>query len=195
MHHRQRIQAVVLGASWGGIEASIKVLERLPANLPVPVFLAQHLRVSTENRLPKVLGQKVEIDVVSPEDKTDICPSRVFVAPPGYHMLVEDKSQVGLAMYWPVHYSRPSIDELFFSAGHVYGDGTLAVLLTGANEDGAAGIEYIARRGGVTVVQNPQTAEAPVMPQSAIDTGCVQHVLDVERIGDFSVEHVFGLTQ
>lgn len=195
MHHRQRIQAVVLGASWGGIEASIQVLSRLPANLPVPVFLAQHLRVSTENRLPRVLGQKVDIDVVSPDDKTAICPSRVFVAPPGYHMLVENSEELSLAMYWPVHYSRPSIDELFFSAGHVYGGGTLAVLLTGANEDGAAGMEYIARRGGITVAQNPLTAEAPVMPQSAIDTGCVQHVLDVEQIGDFVVEQVFGLTQ
>ena len=184
---------MVMGASWGGIEASIQVLKALPENLPVPVFLVQHLRASPENRLPKVLGQRVKLPVLSPEDKEEIRAGHVYVAPPGYHMLVDDDDTVALSLHWPVLYSRPSVDELFFSAGHVYGEATLAVLLTGANEDGAEGMEYIARRGGYTLAQDPETAEAPVMPASAIAKGRVDEVLPLDQLGERVAELVFGL--
>lgn len=190
---QRRIKAVVIGASWGGIEASIQVLKALPQNFPVPVFLVQHLRASPENRLPKVLGSRVTVPVLSPEDKEVIEAGHVYVAPPGYHMLVDDNGTLALSLHWPVYYSRPSVDELFFSAGHVYGDGTLAVLLTGANEDGAAGMAYVAQRGGYTIAQDPDTAEAPVMPASAIAKGCVQEVLPLPEIGQRVAELVFGL--
>ena len=193
MARQRKIRAVVIGASWGGIEASIQVLKALPQDFPVPVFLVQHLRASPENRLPKVLGQRVKLPVLSPEDKETIEAGHVYVAPPGYHMLVDDDGTLALSLHWPVFYSRPSVDELFFSAGHIYGAGTLAVLLTGANEDGAEGMHYIARRGGYTLAQDPDTAEAPVMPASAIAKGCVREVLPLEQVGERVVELVFGL--
>lgn len=186
---RAPVQAIVMGASWGGVEASMRVLAALDATLPVPVFLAQHQRYETESRLARVLANRTGLTVVAPDDKTPVAPGVLYVSPPGYHMLV-DQGQIVLSCHWPVHFSRPSIDELFFSAGHIYGAGTLAVLLTGANEDGAEGIRYIHRRGGTTVAQDPATAEAPTMPESAIRTGCVDYILPLQDIGPFLREQV-----
>jgi two-component system, chemotaxis family, protein-glutamate methylesterase/glutaminase len=182
---QEPLRAVVIGASWGGVDASIRVLSQLHAGFPVPVFLAQHQRYESESRLARVLASRTPLTVMAPEDKDPIRPGVIYVSPPGYHMLIERNGTIALSCHWPVHYSRPSIDELFFSAGHIYGAGTVAVLLTGANEDGAEGIRYIHRRGGVTVAQDPATAEAPTMPESAIRTGCVDHVLPLEKIGPF----------
>lgn len=184
------IRAVVIGASWGGVNASIKVLSALDATFPVPLFLAQHQRYESESRLARVLETRTRMRVVAPEDKQPVLPGVIYVSPPGYHMLVDRADTIALSCHWPVHYSRPSIDELFFSAGHVYGAGTLAVLLTGANEDGAEGIRYIHQRGGITVAQDPSTAEAPVMPESAIRTGCVDYILPLDEIGPFLREQV-----
>ncbi|MEE4251299.1 MAG: chemotaxis protein CheB, partial [Alcanivoracaceae bacterium] len=170
--------------------ASIKVLSALDATFPVPLFLAQHQRYESESRLARVLETRTRMRVVAPEDKQPVLPGVIYVSPPGYHMLVDRGDTIALSCHWPVHYSRPSIDELFFSAGHVYGAGTLAVLLTGANEDGAEGIRYIHQRGGITVAQDPSTAEAPVMPESAIRTGCVDYILPLDEIGPFLREQV-----
>jgi two-component system chemotaxis response regulator CheB len=184
------IRAVVIGASWGGVNASIKVLSALGASFPVPLFLAQHQRYESESRLARVLETRTQMRVVAPEDKEPVLPGVIYVSPPGYHMMVDRNATIALSCHWPVHYSRPSIDELFFSAGHVYGGGTLAVLLTGANEDGAEGIRYIHQRGGITIAQDPATAEAPVMPESAIRTGCVDYILPLDEIGPFLREQV-----
>jgi two-component system, chemotaxis family, protein-glutamate methylesterase/glutaminase len=184
------IRAVVMGASWGGVEASIRVLSQLQTGFPVPVFFTQHQRYESESRLARVLSSRTALRVVAPEDKERIEPGVIYVSPPGYHMLIDRSGYVGLSCHWPVHYSRPSIDELFFSAGHVYGAGTLAVLLTGANEDGADGIRYIHQRGGTTIAQDPATAEAPTMPESAIRTGCVDFILPLEEIGPFLQQQV-----
>jgi two-component system, chemotaxis family, protein-glutamate methylesterase/glutaminase len=184
------IRAVVIGASWGGVNASIKLLSALETSFPVPIFLVQHQRYESESRLARVLETRTRMRVVAPEDKEPVLPGVIYVSPPGFHMLVDRNATINLSCHWPVHYSRPSIDELFFSAGHVYGAGTLAVLLTGANEDGAEGIRYIHRRGGITIAQDPATAEAPVMPESAIRTGCVDYILPLDEIGPFLREQV-----
>src|SRR5690554_4734299 len=188
--NRGCIQAVVIGASWGGVHAAIRILTGLPATFPVPIFLAQHQRYELESRLAMVLSSRTAMRVLAPQDKEPIAPSVIYLAPPGYHMLIDASDTVALSCHWPVNYSRPSIDELFFSAGHVYGAGTLAVLLTGANEDGAEGIRYIHQRGGITIAQDPSTAEAPVMPESAIRTGCVDYILPLDEIGPFLREQV-----
>jgi len=185
-------RAVAIGASWGGVEASIKIISRLPVDFPVPVFLAQHQRYESESRLARVLASRSHCPVLAPEDKEPVREGHIYVAPPGYHMLVDRSGLISLSCHWPVFYSRPSIDELFFSVGHVYGGGALAILLTGANEDGAAGLRYIHQRGGVTVAQDPSTAEASMMPQAGIDTGCVDHIMSLQEIGDFLLRYVAG---
>lgn len=184
--------AVAIGGSWGGLEVASRILAVLPAVLPVPVFLVLHQRPALDTRLVDILSRRCALTTVSPEDKTPVTPGHLYVAPPGYHMLINPDATIGLTVYQHVHYSRPSIDETFYSVGHVYGSGAIGVLLSGANEDGAAGLDYIARRGGRTLAQQPADAEAPMMPQAAIDTGRVQNVLATAGLGEFLRDRIIG---
>ncbi len=188
----RRIQAVAMGASWGGLDAFSRLLGGLPEALPVPIVLVQHQRHDAGEKLPALLSRRTALEVVSPEDRDVLEPGRVYVAPPGYHMLVDAARRVCFSMGPPVHYSRPAIDELFFSAGYVYGSGLLGVLMTGANNDGAAGLRYIRMRGGITLVQDPATAEAAAMPASAIEAGAAMEVGDPDQLGHYIMEEVFG---
>lgn len=181
-----------MGASWGGLNAYTRILAALPKKFPAAILLVQHQHVSSENRLPWLLARYCDLPVIAPEDKEPIEPGHIYVSPPGYHMLVNEDETLAFSMGRPVHFSRPSVDELFLSAGAVYGRRLMGVILTGANEDGAAGIEYIHRRGGFTVAQSPVSAEAPIMPEAAIKTGAVSRVLDLEDIGPFLAEQVAG---
>lgn len=185
--------AIVIGGSWGGLEVTLRILEALPASLPVPVFLVLHQRPALDSRLVDILTQRSPLTPVSPEDKTGVAPGYLYVAPPGYHMLVNRDLSIALGVYKHVHFSRPSIDETFYSVGHIYGAGATGVILTGANEDGAAGLGYIARRGGTTVAQDPAAAEAPVMPEAAVATGRVQHILPTDELGRFLRDRIVGM--
>jgi len=188
-----RIKLVTVGASWGGIEASSTLFSALPADFPVPIVFVQHQRMSSEDRLARLLARKTVLKVVSIEHGMTMQPGSLYIAPAGYHTLMESDGTLALSLHWPVHYSRPSIDELFITAGDVFGRSVAAVLLTGANEDGAVGMRHIAMRGGITVAQDPATAEAPVMPAAAIDAGGVGNILPLEDIADFLIENAFGL--
>ena len=188
---RQSTRAVVMGASWGGLDAFTQVLGELPEFFPVPVLLVQHQRPGSGGRLAEVLNARTPMPVVSPEDRDRVRPGTVYVAPAGYHMLIDQQERICFSVGPLVHYSRPAIDELFYAAGHVYGAGLIGVILTGANEDGAAGLDYIRRRGGVTLVQDPAEAEAPVMPQAALDAGAPE-VLPLKQLGARIMEQAFG---
>ncbi|EKF73597.1 protein-glutamate methylesterase [Alcanivorax hongdengensis A-11-3] len=174
------------------MNAYTTILSALPEDFPAAILLVQHQHASAENRLPWLLARYCALPVIAPEDKEPILPGHIYVAPPGYHMLVDSDETVAFSVGRPVHFSRPAIDELFFSAATVYGSRLTGVILTGANEDGAAGCEYIQRRGGLTIAQSPVSSEAPVMPEAAIKTGAISRVLDLERIGPFLAEHLSG---
>lgn len=189
-----RTDIIAMGASWGGIDAYSKVLGGLPVDFPAAVLLVQHQRLESGNRLAAVLQGRTRMQVMTPDDRQRIEAGRVYVAPPGYHMLVDAEGCINYSLSAPVHFCRPAIDELFFSAGHVFGSRLMGVLLTGANEDGAAGLTYIRKRGGLTLAQSPESAEAPVMPQSAIDMGAAMEVLTLEKITKFMLKQVVGKT-
>lgn len=182
-----------MGASWGGLNAYSTILAGLPASFPAAIMLVQHQNASADDRLAWLLSRYCRLPVLTPEDKQPIRAGHVYVAPPGYHMLVNMDHTIALSTARPVHFSRPSIDELFFSAGHVYGAATIGVILTGANEDGSDGLDYIRRRGGLSVAQSPQSCEAPVMPEAAIAKGAVRDIVDLERIGPYLVDYLVGL--
>lgn len=187
-----RIKGVAMGASWGGLHAYTTVLASLPEHFPAAVMLVQHQNTGAGDRLPGLLARYCRLPVVAPQDKEPLRPGNVYVAPPGYHMLANADHTLALSVAPPVHFSRPSIDELFHSAGHVYGDALAGVVLTGANEDGAVGLDYIRRRGGLTLAQSPRSSEAAVMPEAAIARGAAQHILDLERIGPYLVDYLCG---
>jgi len=187
--------ALALGGSWGGLEVASRILEVMPASLPAAVFLVLHQRPALDSRLVDILTRRSALQVISPVDKTPVEAGHIYVAPPGYHMLINPEGSIGLAVYGHVHYSRPSIDETFFSVGHVFGAESVGALLTGANEDGAGGLGYIARRGGLAVAQNPRQAEAPMMPEAAIATGLVDEVVDTDGLGTFLRNAMVGMKE
>src|SRR5919112_2507956 len=139
---------VVIGASWGGLAALETLLRGLPEDFSLPIAIAQHRAVdSGSGALSSMLSAHSGRDVCEPGDKDAIEPGRIYVAPPDYHLLVEPEG-FALSTEGVVHYSRPSIDVLFDSAADVYADRLVAVLLTGANDDGAYGIKRVRRLGG-----------------------------------------------
>jgi two-component system chemotaxis response regulator CheB len=177
-----RVDAVVIGASAGGIEA-LTVL--LPALLPAtraPVFIVLHLPRDKPSVLAEIFARKCALPVREAEDKVDVAPGTVYFAPNNYHLLIDRGPQLALSADEPVHHSRPSIDVLFESAVEVYHDRLLGIILSGANDDGASGLAAIHDAGGVTVVQSPQTARAPHMGLSALKLRPADCVLPLEQI-------------
>ena len=159
---------VAIGASWGGLHAVGTVLEGLGPSFGCAVVVAQHRNPHEDQALlAELLQRRSGMPVVDAEDKAALVPGCVIVAPAGYHLLVADGC-VELSCEDLVQFSRPSIDVLFESVAEEYGPRSIGVLLTGANADGAHGLAEIARRGGHTVVQDPETSERPEMPRAAL---------------------------
>jgi two-component system chemotaxis response regulator CheB len=181
-------ELVTIGASWGGLTAIETLLGGLPETFPTPIAIAQHRAVdSGSGALSRMLALRSGLDVCEAGDKDPIEPGRVYVAPPDYHLLVEEDG-FALSTDQMVHHSRPSIDVLFDSAADTFADRLVGVILTGANADGAYGLTRVKRRGGLTIVQDPETAEKRDMPEAAIATGAADHVLPLERIAPKLVE-------
>ncbi|MEY2571704.1 MAG: two-component system, chemotaxis family, protein-glutamate methylesterase/glutaminase [Acidimicrobiaceae bacterium] len=159
---------IVIGASWGGLTALERILSGLPENLDAAIAVAQHRSPDGgSDGLARLLASHSRLPVTDVDDKQPIEPGRVYLAPPDYHLYVEEDG-FALSIDEAVLYSRPSIDVLFESAADVWHDRLIGVILTGANEDGALGLARIQRAGGYTVVQNPVEAERPEMPRAAL---------------------------
>lgn len=166
--HGAGVAAVVVGASAGGVDAICTLLEALPETFAPAVLIVLHIPADRESLLVSVLRPHCALPVCEATDKESIEGGIVYVAPPGYHLLVEPDASLALSVDAPVNYSRPSIDVLFESAAHAYREHLIGIVLTGANADGAEGLAVIRALGGQGWVQQPDTAYASVMPQSAI---------------------------
>ena len=165
---RQRgIQALALGASAGGSQALRILLQSLPATYECPIVITQHIAPGGDSALALQLDREFSLSVQEGRHGTPLMPGHVYLAPSGYHMLVESDRRLSLSVDALVHFSRPSIDELFRTAASVFRDKLLAVLLTGANADGARGLAKAYDSGALTVVQDPKEAEYPTMPREA----------------------------
>jgi len=178
---------VVVGASWGGLNALSRLVADLPADFPMPLVAVQHRSKESDHLLAQLLQDRSALRVREVEDKEPIAPGHVYVAPPDYHTLVDliaDVPHFSLNVDPPVRYSRPSIDVTFMAAADAFGGRAVGVVLTGANEDGAAGLRRIAERGGYAIVQDPATAEIRTMPQAALTAVPRAEVLPLDRIGE-----------
>ena len=180
-------QAVVMGASTGGLNALQTILNAVPGNFPGVFLVVQHRKAAAEDLLSYLLRQVCPLPVVEAKDKIQIYPGHVYIAPADYHLLVEQDKHLSLSVDAHVSYARPSIDVLFETAAEAYKKYLIAVLLTGANHDGTAGMSKIKFCGVLTIAQDPATAEASTMP--AIDGGWVDHILPLAEIADFIVNH------
>lgn len=176
-------EAIVVGVSAGGMEALNCVLPQLPPDFALPVIIVQHAHPTSDNFLAHYLDEKCNLRVKEADEKEDIAGGVIYIAPPNYHLMIEDDRTFSLSVDEPVNYARPSIDVLFKTAADVYGRDLVGLILTGANADGSHGLKTIKGAGGLAIVQDPRTAEADTMPQAAIMAADVDYVLPLEEIG------------
>ena len=178
---------VAIGTSWGGLSALSKLLGGLPGDYKLPVVVVQHRGKDSDRLLPQLLQDATDLRVCEVDDKDPVMPGTVHVAPANYHLLFDD-GYLSLTVEEPVRFSRPSIDVMFSSAADAYGQKAIGVVLTGANEDGSRGLADIARRGGKALVQDPKTAEIPIMPIAAINAVPSAEVLPLDKLARRLVE-------
>ncbi len=177
------IEAIVVGASAGGVEALLKIFGELPDDFGLPIITVLHLPDERRSQLAEVFARRLRIPVKEARDKELIDAGTVYFAGPGYHLSVEHDRSLSLSQEDRVHHSRPAIDYLFASAADAYGEGLLAILMTGANQDGAHGLAYVKQSGGTTVVQDPKEARIAVMPLAALALQTPDHILTLSEIG------------
>lgn len=180
---------IVIGASWGGLSALSRLIGSLPPDFHVPVAIVQHRSAHADNLLVSLLQDVTPLRVVDVEDKEPLVPQSVFIAPANYHMLVEH-GHLSLTTDPMVRFSRPSIDVTFVSAADMYLGATIGVILTGANDDGSRGLRHIVDRGGRALVQDPATAESPVMPIAALRVVPEAAVVPLNQIAPRLIEMV-----
>jgi two-component system, chemotaxis family, protein-glutamate methylesterase/glutaminase len=186
------IDAVVIGASAGGVEVLSVLLSALPASCRASFFIVIHIPRERPSLLSDVFGARCALPVREAEDKEPVQPGTVYFAPPDYHLLLDRGPVLALSSDEPVHFSRPSIDVLFDSAADIYGERLLGLILTGANQDGAEGLAAVGRAGGRTVVQEPGGAAVPFLPEAALQEGPVDFVLSLAQLQDLFA--TWGLT-
>jgi two-component system chemotaxis response regulator CheB len=173
---------IVLGASAGGIEAISAVVHGLAADLAASVFVVVHLPAYAPSTLPLILGRAGPLDVVHARDGETIQPSRIYVAPPDKHIILEAGRM--LVRRGPKENRfRPSIDALFRSAAYVYGARVIGVVLSGVLDDGTSGLWSIKRLGGLAIVQSPEDAAHPEMPENAMEHVQIDHVSRAADLG------------
>lgn len=176
------VDAVVIGASAGGLAALSVLVAGLPRTFRLPLLMVQHVPSTGPTQLVDIFQRKTDLAVMEAGDKEPVQGGTLYFAAPGYHLLVEADMTLSLSQDEAMHFSRPSIDVLFESAADAWGDRVAGILLTGANEDGAAGLEAIKRAGGLTVVQEPGEAEVSTMPLAALQRFAPDYILPLRDI-------------
>jgi len=176
------IKAVVIGASYGGMEAIKTILKKLPHDFGIPVMVVLHIGNNNIDTFLSHLNNKTGFNVKEAEEKEPVKPGTVYFAPPNYHLQVEDCFSLSLSTDEKVNFSRPSIDVLFETAAWAFKKELLGILLTGSNNDGAEGMRLIKQFGGTCIVENPETACAKVMPASAIRLTTPDYILSLDEI-------------
>jgi two-component system chemotaxis response regulator CheB len=180
--NNKHFEAVVIGASAGGIQALKSILAHLPATFPLPIVIVLHIPEGQVSLLAEIFEPNIKMRVKEADEKEIIRPGTVYFSPPGYHLLIENNKTFSLTIEEAIHFSRPSIDVLFDSAAEVYGEHVVGILLTGANTDGAFGLKKIIERGGLCIIQNPATAEYSTMPASGIPYVTSEGILNLNEI-------------
>lgn len=178
---------IVIGASAGAINALREIIRPLPENLQAAIFVIMHLSADSPSVLPRILASAGRLKAVNPEDGERIMPSRIYVAPPDYHMLIEP-GHVRLTHGPRENRHRPAIDPLFRTAARSYGGRVLGIVLSGNLADGTVGLHVIKSEGGTTIAQDPSDAVFPSMPRSAIRSAKVDFVLPASGIASRIIE-------
>lgn len=185
-----KIRLIVIGGSSGSLDVLMKILPVLKKDFPVPVVIVLHRNTTADSALAELFSSRTSLAVKEADDKDAMEQGCIYLAPPDYHLLVEADDSLSLDASERVHYCRPSIDVSFMSAAVAYKNELLAILLSGANADGAAGIAAVKEAGGLTVVQDPLDAAVSYMPDQAIMTNAVDKIIKAADIGQWLNEVV-----
>lgn len=180
-----RPSVVVVGVSAGGMDALGRLVPGLSADFPVPVVVVQHVAPDSGDYLPLWLDKRSAVRVEQAGHGTELLPGHVYVAPPDYHLAFEDARTLALLTDDKINFSRPSIDVLFESAAEVFGTGAMAVVLTGANGDGAKGAAAIQKAGGHVLIQDPEDAQVDTMPRAALALTVPDAVLPLDQMAEW----------
>ena len=175
---------VLIGGSAGAFEPLLVILEGLPPTFSLPIVIVLHLPSASCNELVRALSRRATLPVREAEDKAPVEAGTVFVAPAGYHLLIERAGSFALSLDPPERSSRPSIDVLFESAAHAFGSKSIGLVLSGANSDGAAGLAAISRAGGRVLVQRTEDAAYAEMPRAALARCPGAEALETKAIVD-----------
>ena len=175
-------EAIVIGASSGGMNAIKMIAKHLPLNFSIPIIMVLHLSPQSNGQWISFLNVEGNIKIKEADEKERPEPGVIYVAPPNYHLLIEKDKTFSLTIDERVNFARPAIDVLFESAAEVYKSALIGIVITGSNNDGTKGIKKIKENGGLVVVENPQTAESSFMPASAIAAAKADHILPLEDI-------------
>ena len=181
-------EAIVIGVSSGGLNAMKTIFSLLPDNFSIPIVIVQHVSPHSENLWIQLLNNKSRLEIKEADEKEIIDSGKVYIAPSNYHLMIERDKTFSLTIDERVNYARPSIDVLFESAADAYQDKLIGVVLTGSNNDGSKGIKLIKKFGGLTIVQDPDTAESSYMPASAIAASIPDFILPLEEIIKLLIE-------
>ena len=182
---QREARAIVVGASAGALDALSVILPALPADFALPLFIVVHVPAARDSMLATLFDAKCALPVREAEDKEPIYGGTIYFAPPDYHLLIETEKTLALSSDEPVLFSRPSIDVLFESAAEVYGPDLIAVVLTGANQDAARGAKAVVDAGGIAIIQKPEDAFAPMMPEAAMAMCPDAQVMSLREIATF----------
>ncbi|MFT4192354.1 MAG: chemotaxis protein CheB [Comamonas sp.] len=184
-HGPQRFDAVVIGGSAGSVDVLLQLMPALRPGLSATVLIIVHQPPERTSLLASILARRCALPVAEAQDKQIPLPGHLYVAPPSYHLLVDQGPTLALSVDEPVHFSRPSIDVLFESAADVYRQRVLAVLLSGSSADGARGLAGVLACGGQAIVQDPASASMAFMPQAALDLNLGTHTMTPDQLAHF----------
>lgn len=175
---------VVIGGSAGSLDVVLKIATALPLQSGAAFVIVLHRRADAESILTDLLSLRTSLPVKEVEDKEEILPNTVYVAPADYHLLLEDTKTFSLDCSEKLHFSRPSIDISFEAAAEIFGAACMGILLSGANADGAAGLKKLRETGGHSVAQEPSSADVSFMPQQAIALNAAAKILRPGEMGE-----------
>ncbi len=179
--------AIIIGGSAGSFKIISRIVTALPGNFPIPIIVCMHRLRNVKTNIADTFFNKSRIKICEPADKDPIKSAVVYIAPANYHLLIEEGNFFSLSKSEPVHYSRPSIDVTMKSAAAIYKENIVGILISGANSDGAEGMITIHKSGGKTIVQDPNEAEIPTMPESAIHSFTPDNIFNTDKIISFIV--------
>ncbi len=177
-----RYKAVVIGGSAGSFQVVVRILQSLPTSFALPVILCLHRLKHVRSGFDEALSLRSSIPVIEPNDKETIRSGIAYLAPSNYHLYVELGNRFSLSTEEVVNHSRPSIDLTFFSVARVYREHALGIILSGANRDGALGLQRLKKMGGTAIVQDPKECEVRTMTEASLQLATVDAILTTEGI-------------